>query len=183
MKHYRFEKVLAVALIMTLASSAAFARGLGDLPEGKVGSVLNLTLKDGTSYHFLIADQKPVIKSRNGQLVVTYHYADGGSLAPQLSFERDAVECLTFGAYDPVCVVAPTELEQAVRFDLLSPNRIHVCGLNQGDLVEAVSLNGRNAVPARRAVSGELTLDLNRQPRGVYIVSVNRKHTFKFVKP
>ena len=52
--------------------------------------VLNLTLTDGTAYHFLLADQHPVVTSRNGQLFVTYHYAEDGSLAPQLCFERDA---------------------------------------------------------------------------------------------
>ena len=52
--------------------------------------VLNLTLTDGTAYHFLLADQHPVVTSRNGQFFVTYHYAEDGSLAPQLCFERDA---------------------------------------------------------------------------------------------
>ena len=52
--------------------------------------VLNLTLTDGTAYHFLLADQHPVVTSRNGQLFVPYHYAEDGSPAPQLCFERDA---------------------------------------------------------------------------------------------
>jgi len=145
--------------------------------------VLNLTLTDGTAYHFLLADQHPVVTSRNGQLFVTYHYAEDGSLAPRLCFERDAVQRLTFGAQDPVGVVNPADNTSAVRFDLVSPNRIRVCGLSEGDRVEAASVDGRSAVPARRASSGELTLDLSRQPRGVYVISVNHRRTFKFVKP
>ena len=146
-------------------------------------TVLNLALKDGTSYHFLIADQKPVMKSRNGQLMVSYQNADGSGLAPLLCFERDAVEKLTFGPYDPVDVAYPMEKQQGVRFDLVSPGRILVSGLSKGDRVEAASLDGRCAVPARRVSAGELTLDLSRQPRGVYVISVNHRHTFKYVKP
>lgn len=146
-------------------------------------TVLNLSLKDGTSYHFLIAGQKPEMKSRNGQLVVTYQNADGSGQAPQLRFERDAVERLTFGGYDPVGVAAPETMKPGVRFDLVSPGRILISGLSRGDRVEAASLDGRSAVPARRASSGELTLDLSRQPRGVYVISVNQRHTFKYVKP
>lgn len=146
-------------------------------------TVLNLALKDGTSYHFLIADQKPEMKSRNGQLVVTYQHSDGSGQAPQLRFNHDEVERLTFGPYDPVGVAAPEEMKQGVRFDLVSPGRILVSGLGKGDRVEAASLDGRSAVPARNASSRELTLDLSRQPKGVYVISVNHRHTFKYVKP
>lgn len=168
-------KLLMAILFTVLASSGTCAQ--------TSGQVLNLLLKDGTAYHFLLADQHPVLTSRNGQLYVTYRYAEDGSLAPQLCFERDAVQRLTFGAQDPVGVVTPTENTSAVRFDLVSPNRIRVCGLSEGDRVEAASMDGRSAVPARRASSGELTLDLCRQPRGVYVISVNHRWTFKFVKP
>lgn len=145
--------------------------------------MLNLALKDGTSYHFLIADQKPVMKSRNGQLMVFYQNADGSGLAPLLCFERDAVEKLTFGPYDPVDVATLEEMKQGVRFDLVSPGRILVSGLSKGDHVEAASLDGRSAVPARVVSAGELTLDLSRQSRGVYVISVNHRHTIKYVKP
>ena len=145
--------------------------------------VLNLTLTDGTAYYFLLGDQHPVLTSRNGQLFVTYRYAESGSLAPQLCFERDAVLRLTFGAQDPVGVVTAAEITSAVRFDLISPNRIRVCGLSEGDCVEAASMDGRRIVAARRAVRGELILDFSRQPCGMYVISVNHRRTFKFVKP
>ena len=171
----RIHRMLFISLFACLAACSIYAQTV-------VRSVMHLTLKDGTVYHFLLSDQRPTLKSHYSRLVVTYQYADGSGKAPQLTFERDVVQSLTFGNYDPTAVALPKS-ESTIRFNLTAPGEVRVSGLQPGDCLEAYGADGKQVAAARRAASGELSLNFSRQPRGVYIISVNRRQTFKFLKP
>ena len=171
----RIHRMLFISLFACLAVCCIYA-------QTDVRSVMHLTLKDGTVYHFLLSDQRPTLKSHYSRLVVTYQCADGSGQAPQLTFERDVVQSLTFGNYDPTAVALPKS-ESTIRFNLTAPGEVRVSGLQPGDCLEAYGADGKQVAAARRAASGELSLNLSHQPRGVYIISVNRRQTFKFLKP
>ena len=58
----RIHRMLFISLFACLAVCCIYA-------QTDVRSVMHLTLKDGTVYHFLLSDQRPTLKSHYSRLV------------------------------------------------------------------------------------------------------------------
>ena len=73
--------------------------------------------------------------------------------------------------------------EPGIRFDLTRQGVVHVSGLSDSDRLTVVSLDGKQVKPAVSLNGSEATVDLTGQPRGCYIVRVNKRFSFKLLKP
>ena len=147
-------------------------------------TVLNVETQAGQTYHFLLTDQQPVIKSQNGQMQVTYLAQAGDAERATLTFSHQDVKRLTFSPYDPTAVPAVKQKDgDRVFFDLSVPNHVTVRGLQDGQRVTVHTLDGRSAVSPVRSSGGSVTLDLSGQLRGTYLINAGGQRTFKLLKP
>lgn len=143
---------------------------------------LFVLMKDGTNVRFVLPVQKPVVRCTHGMMQIDYLSTNQGET--YMAFERDQVENLTVGTEEPLPNgIVSTDGVQRIQFDLTSQDVVRVCGLQKGDLVQVFGLDGKAvSVPVSRH-DGEAVVDLSQQRRGVYMVSVNQRFTFKLMKP
>ncbi len=162
----------------------ALTWGISIYAEEAVATVLNVETQNGQTYHFLLADQQPVIKSQNGQMQVSYLAQTGDAERTTLSFSHQDVKRLTFSPYNPTAVPAVRQKESGrIFFDLSEQGRVTVRGLEDGQRVTVYTLDGRSAVSPVCSHGGHVTIDLSRQPRGTYLIHAGRQRTFKWNKP
>ena len=171
------KQVLSMLLI-------ALTWGISIYAEEAVATVLNVETQNGQTYHFLLADQQPVIKSQNGQMQVSYLAQTGDAERTTLSFSHQDVKRLTFSPYNPTAVPAVKQEENGrIFFDLSGKGRVMVRGLQDGQRVTVYTLDGRSAVSPVRSSGGHLTIDLSGQPCGTYLINAGGQRTFKWNKP
>ena len=72
---------------------------------------------------------------------------------------------------------------QRISFNLTSAGVARVSGLQSSDRLQVFGLDGKSVSAVVSRNDGEATIDLTQQPRGIYIVSVNLRFTFKLMKP
>ena len=135
-------------------------------------------LKDGTIVQFILPVQKPEVSFTRGMMKVAFQ--ENGN-EDYVSFERDQVENLTVGTTDVTAIEDVKSDEcQRISFDLTCAGVARVSGLLPSDRLQVFGLDGSEVVSRN---DGEATVDLTQQPRGIYIVSVNQRFTFKLMKP
>lgn len=144
-------------------------------------STLFVHLKDGSIVQFTLPVQKPVVSFTRGMMKVAFQ--ENGS-EDYVSFERDQVENLTVGTTDVNAIEDVKSDEcQRISFNLTSAGVVRVGGLQSSDRLLVFSLDGKNVSAAVSRNDSEATVDLTQKPRGIYIVSVNQRFSFKLMKP
>ena len=143
-------------------------------------TTLVLSLTDGTEYRFDIPATDPSIKFAKG-VVNVYCYV-AGEEPTTLTIERDQLKNIYFEEKG-TAIQTPTISGNAVTFRLLQPGTIAVNGLSAGDEVQVVGIDGRSVMNARAAEGGQAVVDLSSRTRGIYVISVNKRFTFKYMKP
>lgn len=143
-------------------------------------TTLVLSLTDGTEYRFEIPATDPSMKFAKG-VVNVYCYV-AGEEPTTLTIERDQLKNIYFEEKG-TAIQTPTISGNAVTFRLLQPGTIAVNGLSAGDEVQVVGIDGRSVMNARAAEGGQAVVDLSGRTRGIYVISVNKRFTFKYMKP
>jgi len=143
-------------------------------------TTLVFSLTDGTEYRFEIPATDPSIKFAKG-VVNVYCYV-AGEEPTTLTIERDQLKNIYFEEKG-TAIQTPTISGNAVTFRLLQPGTIAVNGLSAGDEVQVVGIDGRSVMNARAAEGGQAVVDLSSRTRGIYVISVNKRFTFKYMKP
>ena len=101
-----------------------------------------------------------------------------------VSFERDQVENLTVGTTDVTTIEdVKSDKCQRISFNLTSAGIARVSGLQPSDRLQVFCLDGKSVSVVMSRNDGEAIVDLTQQPRGIYIVSVNQRFSFKLMKP
>lgn len=162
-----------------LLSCAAMAQTRAAAEEQP--NALQLTTNDGKQYLFYFLQQPAVTFGFDG-LTVTQHVSVGDAERELLIFEREHVKEFRF-VYDVTSINDVKSDERKVLFSMKQPGVVDVNGLQQGDRLQVVSLDGKSVISVKVSHDGTQTVDLRQQPRGVYVVSVNRSFTFKLMKP
>ena len=144
-------------------------------------TVLCLNLKDGGKVEMVLPVAKPEVTCEDGWM--TINYVENGQGA-KLSWARDDVEALTFESR-PSGIDEVKAQEERIHFDLTRAGVVLVRGLQTGDKLQVVGIDGKavRADMQRQPNEGTATVDLSGQPRGCYVISVNRRFTFKLMKP
>lgn len=143
---------------------------------------LIIRLADQTSVQFMLPDQEPSLVCQNGTMSVSF-LKEGTSEWDALQFTPDEVAEITIEKIDVTAIEEVKASEKRIRFDLSRGSVVRVSGLQQGDRLQVVSLDGKSIQTPVNRHDGEATIDLSSQPRGCYVVSVNRSFTFKLLKP
>jgi len=143
--------------------------------------LLFVHLKDGSKVQFVLPVQKPVVSFTRGMMKVSFQ--ENGS-ENYVSFERDQVDNLMVGTTDVTAIEdVKSDEGQRISFDLTSAGVVRVSGLQPSDHLQVFSLDGKSINAAVSRNDGEAIVDLTQKPRGIYIVSVNQRFTFKLMKP
>ena len=138
-------------------------------------------LKDGTIVQFTLPVQKPVISFTRGMMKVAFQ--ENGD-EDYVSFERDQVENLTVGTTDVTAIEdVKSDKCQRISFNLTSAGVARVSGLQPSDRLQVFGFDGKSVSAVMSRNDGEAIVDLTQQPRGIYIVSVNQRFSFKLMKP
>jgi len=143
------------------------------------GYTMNVNLKDGSVVQFVLASQKPEVWCKDGKM--TIYYDSASNQYQNVSFERDLVKDLTFGASTGIKQL--TEAEGKVKFILTRPGELRVTGLKDGDHLSVYSMDGKIISAPVTRYGSEAVIDLKGRTNGIYIVSVNNSFTFKLMKP
>ena len=144
-------------------------------------STLFVHLKDGSIVQFTLPVQKPVVSFTRGMMKVAFQ--ENGN-EDYVSFERDQVENLTVGTTDVNAIEdVKSDKCQRISFNLTSAGVARVSGLQPSDRLQVFCLDGKSVSVVMSRNDGEAIVDLTQQPRGLYIVSVNQRFSFKLMKP
>lgn len=145
--------------------------------------VLTVHLTDQRTVSFVIPDQQPHVYCGEGLLEVYFNNEKEDSENSYLSFNIAEVVNMTIDSLNISAIKDINPQDPRIRFDLTNGSKVHVFGLQDGDNLQIVSLDGKSVqVPVNR-VDAEAVIDLSSQQRGCYIISVNSNFTFKLMKP
>lgn len=164
---------------LVLSLLLSFLMAIGVRAEEK--SSLFVFLKDGSKVQFFLPSQEPTVKYQKGVMTVSYRGLDASEQT--LDFERDQVDYLKVDKSDLTVIDEVKGDESRIRFDLTRKGVVGISGLQQADRIMVCCLDGKSVDAAISRHEGEATIDLSRQPRGVYLISVNQRFTFKLMKP
>lgn len=149
--------------------------------------VLTVNLKDGSRVEFTLPVELPVVTFGKSQMTVTYTQLSSESNVENeernLYFERDQVETLVVGVKEVDKVSEIKGEEPNIKFDLTNQSIVRVSGLSANDRLMVVALDGKQVKPAVSRNGSEAMVDLSGLPRGCYILSVNKRFSFKLLKP
>lgn len=165
------KKLFCLLLLSGLCSMGAMA---------EEQDALVIRLADQTTVQFLLPDQQPSLMCFNGSMSVWF--TEKGTWET-LEFTPDEVAEMKIEIIEVSAVEEVRTDEQRIRFDLSRGSVVRVSGLQEGDQLQVVSLDGKSVKAPVSRYDGEAIIDLGSQPRGGYVVSVNRSFTFKLLKP
>lgn len=144
-------------------------------------ATLVLSLKDGNSYQFYIPEKSPTLQFYKGVVSVNY-FSEDGEETSVLSIGRDNLETIYFEDVETT-IQAPQIERHAVSFNLLQPGIIAVNELSLGDRLQIVGIDGRCMMNVSASSDGQTVIDLTKYAHGIYIISVNKHFSFKYLKP
>ena len=160
-------------LLLLMTATYLSAEELGTL-------FINLT--DGSKVQIILPTQKPTINCQNS--VMTVAYLSDANTSDTLTFSRDDVESLKIGTtFVDAIADSKKEADNSIRFDLTRPGVIIVSGLTKNDRLQVFDLKGKRTKATITRNENRATVDLTSLHRGVYLVSVNQRFTFKMMKP
>lgn len=158
------------------------------------GYIMYVNLADGTNLHFVLSEQKPYVVSRDGKMTVyygNYYPVDStfvddygysyGYLKEHIVFECNQVRDIRF---DISTGVENIDIkDDGLIFDVSHAGIVRINGLKAKDFVEIYSLDGKKMSAPISKQNMEAIIDLSAKPRGIYIISINKRFTFKMMKP
>ena len=163
-------KIFLLMLLSWMMAAGAMAEEQG---------ILTVKLSDGSKVQFVLPVQQPVVNCEKSVMTICL----SNSSEPSMSFSRDEVESLVVGESEIDGLRETSADEPRIRFDMTRQGMVRVSGLNDGDRLMVASVSGRQVQPTMSRNGSEAVIDLSGQPRGCYIVSVNKRFSFKLMKP
>lgn len=143
---------------------------------------LVIRLADQTHVQFILPDQQPSLVCQNDTMKVWFLTEENAEWK-SLQFTPDDVAEMTFEKVNTTQIDEVLPTEKRIRFDLSRGSLLRVTGLKQGDRLQVVALDGKSILAPVNRQNNEATIDFSSQPRGCYVVSINRSFTFKLLKP
>ena len=170
-------KTLLFSITMCLMSIGCLAQ------EDSTDEITTLVVNtmDGDTYRIMIPYQNPSLNFWNGHLKVSYIPLNGEM--GEIQFRRTEVKNVSFEKYSWSDVRPIPSHQSSVHFKLVQSGLIDVCGLKRGNRVQVASVSGRSVMDFQAESDGDVRVNLASQPRGMYIVSVDKRFTFKILKP
>ena len=144
-------------------------------------STLFVNLADGSKVTFVLPIQKPTVTYEKSVMTIVYNDKDDSKY---VKFLRDEVKSLEIGMSNIDAIdEAKKETDSRITFDLTRPGVVSVSGLQGGDRLKVFDLQGKVVKADISRYDDKATVDLSALRRGIYMVSVNQRFTFKLMKP
>lgn len=159
----------ALVGMMFLASFAAFAENGG--AESSV-DLLVLKMADATTAEFELADE-PVISFADGKLVVT-------SQSATTDYEQEAVTEFYFKKKDPVVDGINNSVGDFFSFTYKDNANVVIAG-SKAKKASLYTIDGKS-LQSQKVVNGTVTISLENYAPGIYVVNLEKEHTFKIIK-
>lgn len=149
--------------------------------QAQEAKVLDIVTTDGRTATFILNNDSPTLSFEDGTVCVS-GTEKGKADASILWFNRSEVVRINIVAANTA--IDPLQADgQKVRFHLVTPDEVRVSGLNENDKIVVSTLGGKIVKTAASQQGGEAVISLGGQPRGCYIVNVNKHFSFKLMKP
>lgn len=145
--------------------------------------VLYINLKNGEKVQCVMDKEEPLVEFKDGWLNLYAWSYDEQLMQWKVGFTRDEVESLTTGTIFIDAIHPLKTTEDRIGFNLLRKGVVGISGLKEKDRVMVWRIDGRQVQVNVSMHDGNAEIDLNNEPRGVYMVSVNKRFTFKLMKP
>ena len=144
-------------------------------------STLFVNLADGSKVTFVLPIQKPTVTYEKSVMTIVYNDKDDSKY---VKFLRDEVKSLEIGMSNIDAIdEAKQEADSRITFDLTRPGVVSVSGLQGSDRLKVFDLQGKAVKADISRTDDKATVDLSALRRGIYMVSVNQRFTFKLMKP
>ncbi len=161
-----------------LLSLALMFVAMCGLAQDRMAMIVHLA--DQSTMQFLLAKQ-PAVSFSAGSLFVSF--ANDGETEPDgMEFKREEVLYVSFEEVTDRVEEAATPGSR-ITFDLRNGSKVCISGLQPSDHILVVAIDGKNIQVPVTYQDGEAIINLGQQPRGIYLVSVNQRFTFKLMKP
>lgn len=135
---------------------------------------------DSLCYYIELASQ-PDITCYHQQMIV--RWLDDSNELEELQLGVDVRMRLISASDIPDAVTETKGADSHVVIDAKESGIIRVRGIQKGTPVQAYAIDGRVVATVIAGTNGVAIINLNSQPRGLYIISVNQHETFKILKP
>ncbi len=139
-------------------------------------TTLVVEMNDGSSVNYILS-QKPQISM--GDQIVRITTGDNGM---EVTYPDAQVKRFSFSAFDPV-KIEETELSPKVlKVRYMDGQCVVISGTEATDHIALYTLNGQQISNGISIADGQTTIDIASLPKGVYIINVSNKQSFKILK-
>ena len=174
---YQMKRLLTLLLIGLMTISGAMAA-----EESEPLSVLEMKVdyneNISNTYYIELASQ-PVVTCYHQVMTVQWQDAEQGWQSIEANVNQNVSMRLLRASEMPNAVTSPKDPSSTVLFDVKEPGIVRVRGMERGTHVQAYATDGRTVATAVAAANGEAIINLKSQARGMYVISVNQRETFK----
>lgn len=139
-------------------------------------TTLVVEMNDGLSVNYILS-QKPQISM--GDQIVRITTGDNGM---EVTYPDAHVKCFTFRAFDPVKIEETELSEKVLKVKYVDGQSVVISGTETVDCITFYALNGQQMQSGISTADGETTIDITSLPKGVYIINVSNKQSFKILK-
>lgn len=178
---------LLLSVLCVLATASVWAAG--------EFSTLVVELKGGTSLHYMLI-QFPQLTLKGEELTIRVHevtYPDPANPDPEqgavnpeatsTTYQVEQVEKFYFKMYDPNAIEEPlVEQKPTVWIKQMDGQSVTISGTEASDRIRIFTTDGRMVQSAVSSDEGETTLAIGTLGKGIYIIQVNEKVSFKIMK-
>ena len=139
-------------------------------------TTLVVEMNDGSSVNYILS-QKPQISM--GDQIVRIITGDNGM---EVTYPDAQVKRFNFRAFDPVKIEETVLPEKVLKVKYVDGQSVVISGTEATDRIALYTLNGQQMQGGISVANGETTIDIASLPKGVYIINVSNKQSFKILK-
>lgn len=155
-------------------------------------TTLVVEFTDGTSVGYSLYSAPDIsVEDKDGKQILRFYLkygswdANSNSNYSAVDFEYDksTVRKLYFQPYDATAIEnVDADDEKELNIVFVDNQTVHVNGLKPTDDVRVFNIEGKQVLAADRMGETKCEVSLGSQPKGVYVIKVNAKHSFKVLK-
>lgn len=158
-------------------------------------TTLVVELKGGTNLHCILNVQYPRVTLNGDGLGITFHeitYPDPanpdpevGAVSPETStitYQVEQVEKFHFGKMSFNAIETPVAEKSAIRIKQMDGQTVTISGTEATDRISLYTTDGRMVQSAVSEENGETSISIGSLEKGIYILQINEKVSFKILK-
>ena len=139
-------------------------------------TTLVVEMNDGSSVNYILS-QRPKIRMEDKTICITT-----GDNAMEVTYLDSQVKVFHFQPFDPVQIEDIELPENLLRVTYIDGQRVIINGTKASDHIGLYSLNGQQIAGNIITSDGETSVHIGSLPKGVYIIRVSDKQSFKILK-